>query len=115
MFEILTDQKIANGMSPEEARRASLVELGGVEQVKQHVRWQRTGALVDGIRQDLIYAIRRLGREPGFTATAILILALTTGPVIAIAGVADWMFFRPLSWSVRTRPPDCGELRHAAR
>ena len=96
-LEILIDQKISSGMSPEDARRASLMELGGVEQVKEHVRRQRTGAVIDGIRQDLTYAIRRLGREPGFTATAVLILALTTGPVIAIAGVADWMFFRPLS------------------
>ena len=75
-LEILIDQKIAQGMSVTEARRASLIELGGVEQVKERVRWSRSGALIDGLRQDLGYALRRLAREPGFTASAVVILAL---------------------------------------
>ena len=94
--EILVDQKVAKGMMPEAARREALVELGGVEQVKEHVRWRRSGAFVDGWRQDVSYAFRRLGREPSVAVLVIVILALTTGPVIAVTGVANWMFLRPL-------------------
>jgi hypothetical protein len=41
-------------------------------------------------------AIRTLRRSPGFTATALLTVALSTGPTMIAMGVANWMFFRPL-------------------
>jgi hypothetical protein len=46
-FEIFVDEKVRAGLSPEGARRAALLEFGGVEQVKEEIRAIRTGALLD--------------------------------------------------------------------
>jgi hypothetical protein len=56
--ELAFEEKRDAGLSDDEARRAALIELGGVEQVRESVRDVRTGAIVDQLRQDLIYAIR---------------------------------------------------------
>src|SRR5688500_14388724 len=59
------DSKIRSGLPPEEARRAALIELGGAEQVKEHVREARAGARLESIFRDIRYAMRSLGRAPG--------------------------------------------------
>ena len=48
-LEMLTEEKIRAGMSPEQARRAARIELGGMEQVKEKVRERRLGALADTV------------------------------------------------------------------
>jgi hypothetical protein len=85
------DRKIASGMTPEEARRAALIEFGGVEQVKEHVRTSRAGARIDAAIADCRYALRALRRRPSFATIAILTIAL------GIGDTADPFasFFRP--------------------
>ncbi|MGH9574863.1 MAG: permease prefix domain 1-containing protein, partial [Candidatus Acidiferrales bacterium] len=59
-LELLTDQKINEGLPPNEARRAAKIELGGVEQLKEQVRAVRTGARLDSLFQDIRFALRML-------------------------------------------------------
>ena len=63
--DLATDEARGAGLSDDEARRAALVELGGVEQVRESIRDARAGAVIDQLRQDFVYAIRMLGRNRG--------------------------------------------------
>ncbi len=76
------DSKIRSGMSPDEARRAALIELGGAEQVKEHVRHARAGARLEGFVRDIRYAMRSLGRAPGFSLSVIGNLSLGLAAMI---------------------------------
>ena len=76
------DSKIRSGMTPEQARRAALIELGGAEQVKEHVREAGAGARWEGIVRDIRYALRSLGRAPGFSLSVIGNLSLGLAAMI---------------------------------
>jgi putative ABC transport system permease protein len=96
--ELVTEEKRSTGLTDDQARRAALVELGGVEQVRESVRAVRAGALVDQLRQDLFYAIRMLGRNRSFTAIALTTIALGIGATTAVFGIVDTVVFRPLPY-----------------
>src|SRR5208283_3539511 len=66
-LEMLIEEKLRAGMTSAEAQRAARIELGGVEQVKIHVRESRTGAFLDSLVQDVRFAIRSLRRTAGLT------------------------------------------------
>src|SRR6185295_3651205 len=87
---------VGNGMSPEDARRLALIELGGVEQAKERVRTGRHGQLVDEIWGDLRYGWRMFARTPGFTAVILLTLALGIGANTAIFSLLDTLLLRAL-------------------
>ena len=76
------ESKIRSGMTPEEARRAALIELGGAEQVKEHVRDARAGARWEGIFRDVRYGMRGLVRAPGFSLSVIGNLSLGLAAMI---------------------------------
>ena len=77
--DLAIDQKIKNGLSEPEARRAALVELGGAEQVKELVRDARVGHFLETRIQDLRFAFRSLRKAPAFAITVALVLALGIG------------------------------------
>ena len=62
-LELLTEMKIKEGLHPEEARRAALIELGGVEQVKERVREVKMGQKLETMWQDLRYGARVVVRK----------------------------------------------------
>ena len=87
-----------SGLSEAAARRQALVELGGLDQVKERVRDVRAGAVLDQIRQDLLYAVRLLRKNLGFTVVAVTTLAIGIGATTAIFSVVDTVVFRPLPY-----------------
>jgi predicted permease len=94
-LEMLIEENIRAGMAPAEAQRAARIELGGVEQVKIHVRDSRTGAFLDSLVQDVRFAIRSLRRTAGLTTFVIITLALGIGMTSATFSMVDALIFRP--------------------
>jgi predicted permease len=94
MHALLVEEKIRAGMDPTAARRAATIELGHVHILKQHVRDARAGAFWDALVQDVRYGVRLLARNPLFTLTASLSLAICIGANTAMFTVANRLLFR---------------------
>ncbi|MGB6193795.1 MAG: permease prefix domain 1-containing protein, partial [Terracidiphilus sp.] len=93
------DDGVRAGLTAEEARRQALIRLGGAEQTRQAWRETRTLPALERVAQDVRYALRGFRRNPVFTITAIVTLALGIGATTAVFSVVDRILFRPLPYA----------------
>jgi len=109
------EQKIAAGMIPIEARRQALIEFGGVERTREECVEKRPGWLLDSVWQDIRYAVRGFRRNPLFTVTVIVTLALGIGTTTAVFSVVDRILFRSLPYAHDDRLVSVGLVQSLER
>jgi predicted permease len=115
--EMRVREYLARGMSEDDARRAVRDRLGDVEAArvecielgKVRETHARNADFLDGLRADVRYALRSLGRAPGWTAVALLTIALGVGATTSVFSVADALLVRPVPY------PDGGRVYFARR
>ena len=91
-----TEANLRRGLPPAEARRRALLEFGSMETFKENYRDQQGVPALEHLLQDVRIALRRMWTTPGFTAAAIVTLALGLGLTSAVMSLAYALFLRPL-------------------
>jgi predicted permease len=95
-IEMQARDHLEAGLGPEEARRTAGREFGRVEALKEQCREQRPFAWLDALALDARFALRQMGRNPGFSAIAVFLLALGIGANTALFTLVDAFVLKPL-------------------
>ncbi|MGD0910387.1 MAG: ABC transporter permease [Terracidiphilus sp.] len=98
------EENLRTGMSPTEARRQAVLKLGAAEAIREEHHAEQSLPFVENLLFDLKYAVRMLGRSPGFAIVAIATMALGIGATTAIYSVIDATLLHPVTY------PNPGEL-----
>lgn len=94
--ELETEDLVAQGVAPREARRRALISLGGVDVFREEARRTRGLGWLDDLRRDTAYAVRSLARTPGFSLVVLLTLALGIGANATFFSILNTLVFKPL-------------------
>lgn len=111
---LLEDDYVRQGMTPAEARVAASRAYGGVEQAKQLHRNERSYQGLAQMLRDFRHTLRQLRNSPGFTATAVLMLALGIGSTTAIFSMVEGVLLRPLPFPDPQRLAVLGDTLEAS-
>ncbi|HEX6496398.1 MAG TPA: ABC transporter permease [Acidobacteriaceae bacterium] len=96
-------ENLARGLSPDEAERRAHIKFGSARRVHEDLWQQNSVAAFENLTRDLRYTIRTLARTPGFTLTAILVMALGIGATTALFTVVRSVLLNPLPYPNSSR------------
>ena len=102
-LSMLTEDNIRRGMSPDQARRAALIRMGGPQSIREQHRAVRGLPAVEAVLQDLRFAFRLIAKDRWFSAAVIVVLALGIGANTVGFTIVNAAFLRGLPFEEADR------------